>query len=247
MRKAPTVRSARFRVVRWFFGRPILPFALNLVLLTPLILAENPGLVASAYAFGLPWLLLLLGVINLPFLAGAFRAFRLDAATRRNHVLEHATILHLEETCGRRFSGRAAPNGFRVSGPASVKQIEAAFDRVCRSVGDGEQLSYISPRCGSNIVTALGVSIGMLLLLALWSVIVHPPLSARVGVLATVVVAFAGLRQWIGNAIQRRYFMSTDFDEVSLRHIRSVPQGPLDRGPVHFVATIVRDRAHRRE
>jgi hypothetical protein len=80
---------------------------------------------------------------------GAFRAFRMDVATRRNHALEHATILFLEQRCGRRFAGRSSWNGFHVIGQAPAKEIRAAFDRVRHVVQSGQRLSYISTRCGS--------------------------------------------------------------------------------------------------
>jgi hypothetical protein len=236
-------RGGKQKLFRWFFGQPILPFALQLVVLMPLILAANPGQLAGGYLFALPWLLPIFGVLNLPFVVGAFRSFRLDTATKRNHALEHATILHLEESTRRQFSGRASANGFRISGHASLSDIRAAFERVRRTVRSGEPLRYISPRCGSNTVTALGFAIVLLSLVALASVLLHPPLFVRAGALTAVVLAFVGLRHGIGNAIQRRFFMAVDFAEVSLRDVRSVPQRALDRGPAHFVETIVRPQS----
>ena len=232
-------RSGKYKWAWSFFRRPILPFALQLVVLMPLILADHLGQAVGVYAFALPWLLPLFGILNLPYVVGAFRAFRLDLATRRNHALEHATILHLEASSGRRFSGRAARNGFRISGHASVKEIKAAFGRVRNVVEAGEQLSYISPRCGSNIVTALGFGMGLLLLVAVASVLLRPPLFIRVGALTAVALLFVGLRHGIGNLIQRRCFMAVDFAEVSLRNVRTARQELFDRGPVHFVETVV--------
>jgi hypothetical protein len=236
-------RSGKYKWAWWFFRRPVLPFALQLVILMPLILAANPGQLAGAYMFALPWLLSLFGILNLPFVVGAFRTSRMDPATRRNHALEHATILYLEASSGRRFSGRAARNGFRICGHASVKEIKAAFERVRHVVQAGEQLSYVSPRCGSNMVTALGLAMVLLLLVALGSLVLRPPLSIRTVALITVVLLFVGLRHGIGNAIQRRFFMAVYFKEVSLRDVRSAPQELFDRGPVHFVETAVMPRA----
>lgn len=216
---------------------------LQLIILIPLILAADVRSTAALYVFALPWLLPLFGILNLPYLVNAFRAFRMDLVTRRNHALEHATILYLEANCGRRFSGRAERNGFRVAGHASAKEIKAAFDLVRRAVQSGEQLTYVSPRCGSNIVTALGLGMGLLLVVALGSVLLRPPLSVRAGTLTAVVLLFVGLRHGIGNAIQRRYFMAVDFAEISLRDVRSAPQELFDRGPVHFVETIVRTKS----
>jgi hypothetical protein len=205
----------------------------------PLILADHVGQAAGVYVFALPWLLPLFGILNLPYVVGAFRSFRLDPATKRNHALEHATILHLEASSGRRFSGRAARNGFRISGHASIKEIKAAFERVRNVVEAGEQLSYISPRCGSNIATALGFGMGLLLIVAVVSVLLRPPLFVRAGALTAVVLLFVGLRHGIGNVIQRRCFMAVDFAEVTLRDVRTARQELFDRGPVHFVETVI--------
>lgn len=234
-------RSGTFKLGWWFFNRPMLPFALQFVLLAPLILSGDPGQTAPVYIFALPWLLLCLGILNLPFIGAAFRAFRIDAATKRNHALEHATVFHLEKSSRRRFSGRAERNGFQISGHASAREIRTAFERVRLAVRDGEQLTYVSRRCGSNVVTASGLGLASLLLVFLLSAIVRPSLGVRAGALVAVVLMFAGLRHGIGNAIQRRFFTAVDFAEVSLRDIRRVPTHPPDRAPTHFVETIVRD------
>ena len=236
-------RSAKYRWPLWFFRRPILPFVLQLVVLMPLILAADVGTATGVYGFALPWLLPVFGLANLPFVVGAFRAFRLDLPTRRNHALEHATILYLEAKSGKRFSGQAERNGFRVAGHASVKEVKAAFDRVRRVVQSGEPLSYISPRCGSNMVTALGFGMGLLLLVAIGTVLFQPPLFLRAGVLIAVVLLFVGLRRGIGNMIQRRWFMAVDFEAVYLRNVRPARQELFERGPVHFVETLVQPKS----
>jgi hypothetical protein len=198
-----------------------------------------PGSSIGAIVFFLPWLLLLFGLINLPFVAAAFRAFHVDREVRRNHVLEHATIHFLEATCKRRLSGRTARDGFRVCGHSSSREIKKAFDEVRRTVRAGDPLPYISPRCGSNVVSALGLA----LFVALVRLLVQPPLMVRASALAGVVVFLVGMRHGIGNWVQRRFFMATDFDEVSLREVREVQAGPMERRPVYFVATIVRPKA----
>ena len=172
----------------------------------------------------------------------SFRPFaRFGWTSRRDGTTRWNTrrIRYLEAASGRRFSGEAARNGFRISGHASVKEIKAAFDRVRNVVRAGEQLSYVSPRCGSNVVTALGFGNGLLLLVAFASVLLRPPLFVRAGALIAVVLLFVGLRHGIGNAVQRRYFMSVDFAQVSLRTVRTARQELFERGPVHFVETTV--------
>jgi hypothetical protein len=80
---------------------------------------------------------------------------------------------------------------------------------------------------------------GMLLIVAAVSVFLQPPLAVRAGALIAVVLFFVGLRRGIGNVIQRRCFMMVDFSEVALRDVRTARQGRFDRGPVHFVETVV--------
>jgi hypothetical protein len=102
---------------------------------------------------------------------------------------------------------------------------------------------YITQRCGSNIVTAIGAGVILLLALVAWSVAFQPSWTLRAAVLAAVVGLFAGLRRALGNAIQRRFFMAVDFVDVSLRDLRHVPPGAFDRGSVVFAETIVRPQA----
>jgi hypothetical protein len=209
----------------------------------PLMLAEDPRTAASAYLFALPWLLPLFAILNLPFVLGAFRAFHIDPATKRNHALEHATILILEGDSGRRFTGRAELNGFRICGHTTASEIRAAFERVRRVVETGGELACISRRCGSNVVAALGMAMGLLMLVAVAIVVLRPSLTVRAVTLIAVVLLFVGLWRGIGNAIQRRFFLSVDFVHVSLRDVRGVPQKLFDRGPVHFVETLVLPRS----
>jgi hypothetical protein len=238
------VRTGPFRAFRWFFGRPLLPFLVQLAVLSPLILSPEPRRAAGGYLFFLPWLLPAFGLLSLPFVFAAFRAFRLDPATKRNHALEHATILELERAGRHRLAGRSSRTGFRVSGQVSMADVRTAFDRVRRTVRDGKPMAYVTPRCGSNIVTAIGAGLVLLLGLVVWSIAVQPPWTARAAALALIVVAFASLRQAVGNVLQRRVFTAVDFEDVSLRDVRYVAPGPFDRGTVVFVETIVRARAN---
>jgi len=236
-------RKSKRRLARWFFWRPIVPFVVEFLVLAPLVLADTPSDSVGGVVFLLPWLLVLFGLINLPFVAAAFRAFHLDRATRRNHALEHATIHYLEADGGRQLSGRAARDGFRVCGRSSVREIRTAFEQVRRVVHDGGPLPYISRRCGSNVVSSLGLALLLLLSVALVSLVVQPPLAVRASALAGVVVFFVAMRHGIGNWIQGRFFMTLDFADVSLRDVREVQAGPMERRPVHFVSTIVRAKA----
>lgn len=233
------------RAARGFFGRPLLPFIVHFTLLAPLILAPEPRQTVAAYLFFLPWLLPTFAVTSLPFVFAACRAFRLDAATKRNHALEHATIVALEARDRRRLSGRASATGFRLSGRVSIDDVRGAFGRVQQTIRAGEPLACVTPRCGSNIVTAIGAGVILLTGAAVWSVAVNPSWGVRAGLLAGIVVVFATCRHVLGNAIQRRFFLAEDFADVSLRDVRHVAPSVFDRGPAIFVETIVRPRSQR--
>lgn len=230
------------RAARGFFGRPLLPFLVQLTVLVPLILAAEPRRAAASYLFFLPWLLPVFALLNLPFVFAMFRAFKMDPTTRRNHALEHATILELEARTGRRLAGRAGPKGFRVSGHVTIDDVHEAFDRVRQTLRAGEPLTCVTPRCGSNIVTAIGFGLVLLLTLVAWSVASQPPWAWRAGSLVAVMLSFVALRRPLGSAIQQRFFISTDFGDVTLRNVRHVPAGLFERGSVVFVETIVRTR-----
>jgi len=106
----------KYKILRRFYMQAIWPLVLEFVLLAPLTLgAETPG-IASVYLFLSPWIIAALALLNLPFLQSAFDSFRLDMPVRRNHALEHATILALRGQGRRRAGGRASSDGFRVFG-----------------------------------------------------------------------------------------------------------------------------------
>ncbi len=230
----------KWRLVQWFFFRSSTPFVVELAVVAPLVLGLDVPSVSLAYVLAGPWLLIVLGMVMLPFLGSAFSAFKMNAATRRNHALEHATIYYLR-TQGRRCGGRASSNGFRVSGAVTDREIRTAFEKVRRKVRAREPFAYISRRCGSNVVTALGFGMFGLFLVLLISVLFRPPLLVRIACLVAAVLVFVGLNHRVGNWIQARFFMMTDFDDIGVRDIRRVPgRFDDDSGTVFFVTTTVR-------
>jgi hypothetical protein len=227
------------RVGRWFFLHSNLPFAIEFALVAPLVLGMDAPGMEPLYLVVAPWVLVAVALINLPFVAAVNRAFRMDLATRRNHALEHATIYYLLRERRQRISGEASPRGFRVRGDASASRIRSAFEKVRQLVRSGGAIPHISRRCGSNRVTAMGLALMFLFSLTLLVVVIRPPLVARAAALAAAVLLFIALRHRVGDWIQARFFMATDFDDVSIRDIRRVKPDAAERGPVHFVETIV--------
>lgn len=229
----------KVRLVWGFFMRPVLPFAVEFVLLAPLVLAADLPQASAFYLFLAPWILLAVSLLNLPLLGAVFSQFKMDRATRRNHALEHATILVLAADGVPRLAGRAAQDGFRVSGGATPNQIRHAFNRVAQLVKDGQPLPHVSRHCGSNRVTALGLAILLLLLVCIGSLIARPPLAVRAWALAGVVVFFSAMRHAVGNWLQRRFFMATDFSRVAIEDLRQARPEPIEEAPVYFVTTVV--------
>jgi hypothetical protein len=232
---------SKYRLVRSFYLRPVLPFIIEFAMVAPLSLGVEAAEVRTLYLFASPWLFVGLALLNLPFARFAFEAFRIDLPTRRNHALEHATILVLRAR-GLRASGRASARGFRVSGGPSPDEIRAAFDAVRCRVQLGAPLTYISRSCGSNRVTALALALGLLLVATIVNVTVRPRLALRAAALGAVVLSFVALRHVVGNWLQRRCFMATDFSSVDLRDVRKVPTGWVDEPPTYFAETNIQVR-----
>jgi hypothetical protein len=217
----------------------VLPFALEFLVLAPLVLGADIPEMAPLYLFLFPMLLFVLGLLNLPFLAAAFRLFRLDVRTRRNHALEHATIHFLMTQGVKGVAGEATLHGFRVSGGASPAEVRAAFDRVRELLRRQQPLPHVSRYCGSNRVTALALGLLLLLLVGTVSLAVRPALWIRALALCSVALVFMSMRHTVGNWVQARFFMATDFAEAQIRSVEKLKASDVERPPVYFVETVV--------
>lgn len=230
-------RRTKSRRLYGFFMRPVLPFALEFLLLAPLVLGMHIPEMGPFYLFLSPWLLFVLSILNLPLVTQLFRLFRMDVRTRRNHALEHATIHFLAEAGIRDMGGRASAGGFRIFGGASPLAIRRAFDQVRELIEAQRPLSHVSRHCGSNRVTALGLGVLLLFVVVVVSLLGRPALSVRALALAGVVVVFTAMRHTLGNWVQARFFMTTDFADASVRSIAKVKADEVERPPVYFVET----------
>jgi hypothetical protein len=219
--------------------RPALPFALEVLMIAPLVLAAEVPVVAPYYVIVAPGLVMGLLALNLPLAATVFRRARMDADTRRNHALEHATIHYLERAGTDTFGGRAQRSGFQVYGRTTPSQIREAFEEVAVRVQGRMTIPYISPRCGSNRVTALALGVLLLAAASLASVWLQPPLVVRAALLLAAIGAFVRWRVRVGNWMQDRFFMATDFDEVAVRDIRKVRGSNRGGRLVYLVRTRV--------
>ena len=78
---------------------------------------------------------------------------------RRNHGLEHATIHILtNQVKGVRLAGRSSDSGFVVFGDVPTEALESAVHEALRRMRNGEHRLAIHPNCGTNLVTAGGLT-----------------------------------------------------------------------------------------
>jgi hypothetical protein len=74
---------------------------------------------------------------------------------RRNHALEHATIVvMMEREPGRKFNGFSTDDGFFVQGVRSTEEVDNAAREALRRLRAGENKLAIHRNCGTTIVAA---------------------------------------------------------------------------------------------
>ncbi len=78
---------------------------------------------------------------------------------RRNHALEHATIVvMMEREPGRKFNGFSTDEGFFVQGVRSTQEVDSAAREALRRLRAGEKRLAIHRNCGTTIVAANMIS-----------------------------------------------------------------------------------------
>jgi membrane protein implicated in regulation of membrane protease activity len=74
---------------------------------------------------------------------------------RRNHALEHATIMvMMEREPGRRFNGFSTDEGFFVQGVRSTDEVDSAAREALKRLRAGEKKLAVHRNCGTTIVAA---------------------------------------------------------------------------------------------
>ena len=74
---------------------------------------------------------------------------------RRNHALEHATIVvMMEREPGRKFNGFSTNDGFFVQGVRSLEEVDGAAREAIERLKGGEKKLAIHRNCGTTIVAA---------------------------------------------------------------------------------------------
>src|SRR5215208_4118436 len=161
-----------------------------------------------AFLFLLPILFSLQAVGNLFVYPRQLRAIFGNKILRRNHALEHATIVvMMEREPGRRLNGFSTDDGFFVQGVRSIAEVERAAREAIRRLQNGEKGLAIHRNCGTTIVAA-NLLAAILFLLAL-GLGLYLGGNIYLMILGSVVLAFA-LRVPLSLILQR--FVTTDAD-----------------------------------
>ena len=160
------------------------------------------------FLFLLPILFSLQAVGNLFVYPKQLRTIFGNKILRRNHALEHATIVvMMEREPGRRLNGFSTDDGFFVQGVRSISEVESAAREAIRRLQNGEKRLAIHRNCGTTIVAAnLLAAIFFLVALGLG---LYLGGNLYLMILGSVVLAFA-LRIPLSLLLQR--FVTTDAD-----------------------------------
>jgi hypothetical protein len=158
------------------------------------------------FLFLLPILFSLQAVGSLLVYPRQLRAVFGNKILRRNHALEHATIVvMMEREPGRKLNGFSTDDGFLVQGVRSISEVESAAREAMRRLQNGEKRLAIHRNCGTTIVAA-NLLAAILFLVAL-GLGVYLGGNLYLMILGSVVLAFA-LRVPLSLILQR--FVTTD-------------------------------------
>ncbi len=176
------------------------------------------------FLFVLPILFSLQAVGSLFVYPRQLKAVLGNRTLRRNHALEHATIIvMMEKEPGRKLNGFSTDEGFFVQGVRSTQEVESAAREALRRLRGGEKGLAIHRNCGTTIVAA-NLLAAILFLGALGlGLYMNWPLYLLI--LVSVVLAFA-LRVPLSLLLQR--FVTTDADLTNAEVGWVEPAAPAD-------------------
>jgi len=161
------------------------------------------------FLFLLPILFSLQAVGSLFVYPRQLRAIFGNRILRRNHALEHATIVvMMEREPGRKLNGFSTDDGFFVQGVRSIAEVESAAREAVRRLQNGEKSLAIHRNCGTTIVAA-NLLAAVFFLVALGLVLYLGGIYLYLMILGSVVLAVA-LRVPLSLILQR--FVTTDAD-----------------------------------
>ena len=176
------------------------------------------------FLFVLPILFSLQAVGSLFVYPRQLKAVLGNSILRRNHALEHATIVvMMERQPGLRLNGFSTDEGFFVQGVRSAQEVDSAAREALRRLRGGEKGLAIHRNCGTTIVAAnLLAAIFFLGALGVGFYLNWP---LYLLILGSVVLAFA-LRVPSSLLLQR--FVTTDADLTNAEVGWVEPANPAD-------------------
>jgi hypothetical protein len=194
------------------------------------------------FLFLLPILFSLQAVGSLFVYPKQLRAIFGNKILRRNHALEHATIVvMMEREPGRKLNGFSTDEGFFVQGVRSLEEVESAAREAIRRLRGGEKRLAIHRNCGTTIVAAnLLTAIFFLASLAVGWYLDWPPYLL---ILGAIVLAFA-LRVPLSLLLQRFVTTDADLTNAEVGWVEPANPGDLQGGILGFLlaASTVRVR-----
>jgi len=161
---------------------------------------------------------------------------------RRNHALEHATIVvMMEREPGRKLNGFSTDEGFFVQGVRSLEEVESAAREAIRRLQDGEKSLAIHRNCGTTIVAVNLLTAVFFLVSLVVGLYLNWPLYLLI--LGSIVVAFA-LRVPLSLLLQRFVTTDADLTNAEVGWVEPANPGDLQGGILGFLlaASTVRVR-----
>ncbi|MDQ3589463.1 MAG: DUF6391 domain-containing protein [Actinomycetota bacterium] len=194
------------------------------------------------FLFVLPILFSLQAVGGLFVYPRQLKAMFGNRILRRNHALEHATIVvMMEREPGRKLNGFSTDEGFFVQGVRSLEEVESAAREAIRRLRAGEKRLAIHRNCGTTIVAAnLLTAIFFLASLALG---LYLDWQLYLLILGAIVLAFV-LRVPLSLLLQRFVTTDADLTNAEVGWVEPANPGDLQGGILGFLlaASTVRVR-----
>ena len=183
------------------------------------------------FLFLLPILFSLQAVGSLFVYPKQLRAIFGNKILRRNHALEHATIVvMMEREPGRKLNGFSTDDGFFVQGVRSISEVESAAREALRRLQSGEKRLAIHRNCGTTIVAAnLLAAIFFLVALGLGFLYLDMGIDLYLMILGSVVLAFA-LRIPLSLLLQRFVTTDSDLTNAEVGWVEPAQPGDLKSG-----------------
>jgi hypothetical protein len=160
------------------------------------------------FLFLLPILFSLQAVGSLLVYPRQLKAIVGNRILRRNHALEHATIVvMMEREPGRKLNGFSTDEGFFVQGVRSLEEVDSAAREALQRLQNGEKGLAVHRNCGTTIVAAN--LLAAIFFVAALGIGLYMEWPLYLLILGSIVLAFA-LRVPLSLLLQR--FVTTDAD-----------------------------------